>query len=77
MSEASLSWPDRASEASAPCALPDRERIDQLECPAVPRFNSLEPRLHVADFNHSLAFYRDTLGFEVLRRFPRKALPSP
>jgi catechol 2,3-dioxygenase-like lactoylglutathione lyase family enzyme len=34
------------------------------------RFNSLEPRLHIADFNKSVAFYRDLLGFEVLSTFP-------
>lgn len=34
------------------------------------RFHSLEPRLHVADFNRSVAFYRDVLGFEVLSTFP-------
>jgi catechol 2,3-dioxygenase-like lactoylglutathione lyase family enzyme len=28
------------------------------------RFNSLEPRLHLADFQRSIAFYRDVLGFE-------------
>ena len=39
----------------------------------MPRFNSLEPRLHVADFNRSLAFYRDILGFEVLSTFPEES----
>ena len=34
------------------------------------RFNSLEPRIHVADFGRSLAFYCDVLGFHVLARFP-------
>jgi catechol 2,3-dioxygenase-like lactoylglutathione lyase family enzyme len=34
------------------------------------RFNSVEPRIHVADFARSLAFYRDVLGFEVLAVFP-------
>ena len=34
------------------------------------RFNSLEPRLHIADFKKSVAFYRDVLGFEVLSTFP-------
>ena len=38
--------------------------------PRVARFNSLEPRLHIADFARSLAFYRDALGFEVLSTFP-------
>ena len=38
--------------------------------PRVARFNSLEPRLHIADFNKSVAFYRDVLGFEVLSTFP-------
>jgi catechol 2,3-dioxygenase-like lactoylglutathione lyase family enzyme len=33
------------------------------------RFNSLEPRLHIADFHRSLAFYRDVLGCEVLALF--------
>ena len=36
----------------------------------MPRFNSLEPRLHIADFARSLAFYRDVVGFEVLALFP-------
>ena len=36
----------------------------------MPRFNSLEPRLHIADFAKSVAFYRDRLGFEVLSTFP-------
>jgi len=36
----------------------------------MPRFNSLEPRLHIADFARSVAFYRDVLGFEVLSTFP-------
>src|SRR4051812_27656082 len=39
------------------------------------RFNSLEPRLHIADFTRSVAFYRDVLGFEVLATFP-DAQPS-
>src|SRR5438034_7751378 len=38
----------------------------------VARFNSLEPRLHIADFNCSVAFYRDVLGFEVLSTFPEE-----
>ena len=37
------------------------------------RFNSLEPRLHVADFARSLAFYTGLLGFEVLALFPEEA----
>jgi catechol 2,3-dioxygenase-like lactoylglutathione lyase family enzyme len=36
------------------------------------RFNSLEPRLHIADFTRSVAFYRDVLGFEVLSTFPEE-----
>ena len=36
----------------------------------MPRFNALEPRLHIADFKRSVAFYRDVLGFEVLTTFP-------
>jgi catechol 2,3-dioxygenase-like lactoylglutathione lyase family enzyme len=36
----------------------------------MPRFNSLEPRLHIADFNRSVAFYRDVLGFVVETTFP-------
>jgi catechol 2,3-dioxygenase-like lactoylglutathione lyase family enzyme len=36
----------------------------------MPRFNSLEPRLHIADFNRSIAFYRDVLGFVVESTFP-------
>jgi catechol 2,3-dioxygenase-like lactoylglutathione lyase family enzyme len=36
----------------------------------MPRFNSLEPRLHIADFARSVAFYRDVIGFEVLALFP-------
>ena len=36
----------------------------------MPLFNSLEPRLHIADFKRSLNFYRDVLGFEVLTLFP-------
>jgi lactoylglutathione lyase len=39
----------------------------------MPRFNSLEPRLHITDFDRSLAFYRDVLGFEVLATFPEPA----
>jgi catechol 2,3-dioxygenase-like lactoylglutathione lyase family enzyme len=34
------------------------------------RLNHLEPRLHVADFNRSVAFYRDVLGFSVEATFP-------
>ena len=37
--------------------------------PRVVRFHSLEPRLHIADFDRSVAFYRDVLGFEVLTTF--------
>jgi len=36
------------------------------------RFHSLEPRLHIADFDKSVAFYRDVLGFEVLSTFPEE-----
>ena len=36
----------------------------------MPRFHSLEPRLHIADFAKSVAFYRDVLGFTVLSTFP-------
>jgi len=39
------------------------------------RFNSLEPRLHIADFDRSVAFYRDVLGFTVLSTFPED-MPS-
>src|SRR5262245_47772219 len=41
----------------------------------MPRFLALSPRLHVADFQRSLAFYRDVLGFEVEATFP-DATPS-
>ena len=33
-------------------------------------FFALSPRLHVADFQRSLAFYRDVLGFDVETTFP-------
>ena len=36
----------------------------------MPRLHSLEPRLHIADFPRSVAFYRDVLGFEVMATFP-------
>ena len=36
----------------------------------MPRLHSLEPRLHIADFQRSVAFYRDVLGFEVMATFP-------
>ena len=36
----------------------------------MPRLHSLEPRLHIADFQRSVAFYRDVLGFEVMTTFP-------
>ena len=36
----------------------------------MPRFNPLEPRLHIADFQRSVRFYRDVLGFAVLAQFP-------
>jgi catechol 2,3-dioxygenase-like lactoylglutathione lyase family enzyme len=36
----------------------------------MPRFRSLEVRLHIADFATSVAFYRDVLGFEVEAAFP-------
>jgi len=38
----------------------------------MPLFHSLEPRLHIADYQRSLAFYRDVLGFEVMVEFPEK-----
>jgi len=38
----------------------------------MPRFNSLEPRLHTADFQRSVAFYRDVLGFAIETTFPEK-----
>jgi catechol 2,3-dioxygenase-like lactoylglutathione lyase family enzyme len=33
-------------------------------------FHALSPRLHIADFNRSVAFYRDVLGFNVDATFP-------
>jgi len=36
----------------------------------MPRFQSISPRLHIADFGRSLAFYRDVLGFSVDATFP-------
>src|ERR1700750_514754 len=39
----------------------------------MPRFNSIEPRLHIADFQRSVRFYRDVLGFELLTQFPEDA----
>jgi catechol 2,3-dioxygenase-like lactoylglutathione lyase family enzyme len=36
-------------------------------------FNYLEPRLHIADFERSVAFYRDVLGFGVDTMFPEDA----
>src|SRR3954469_21171160 len=36
----------------------------------MPKLLALSPRLHVADFNRSLAFYRDVLGFDVEATFP-------
>ena len=36
----------------------------------MPRFHSLEPRLHIANFQRSVAFYRDVLGFAVMATFP-------
>lgn len=38
----------------------------------MPRLNSLEPRLHTADFARSVAFYRDVLGFTIETTFPEK-----
>ena len=32
----------------------------------------MEPRLHVADYKRSVAFYRDVVGFEVLAEFPEE-----
>ena len=65
-----------ASAASLPQALsplPDSEGgKGTLYNARVPRFNSLEPRLHIAEFNRSVAFYRDVLGFEVLSTFPEE-----
>jgi len=34
---------------------------------------SVSPRLHIADFNRSLTFYRDVLGFTVDATFPEDA----
>lgn len=39
----------------------------------MPTYRTLEPRLHVADFAASLAFYRDVLGFTVETVFPPQA----
>jgi catechol 2,3-dioxygenase-like lactoylglutathione lyase family enzyme len=36
----------------------------------MPRLIAISPRLHVADFDRSLAFYRDVLGFTVDATFP-------
>jgi catechol 2,3-dioxygenase-like lactoylglutathione lyase family enzyme len=36
----------------------------------MPFILSVSPRLHIADFNRSLAFYRDVLGFDVDAVFP-------
>jgi catechol 2,3-dioxygenase-like lactoylglutathione lyase family enzyme len=36
----------------------------------MPRFNSLEIRLHTSDFARSVTFYRDVLGFVVESTFP-------
>ena len=33
---------------------------------------SISPRLHIADFNRSVAFYRDVLGFSVDATFPEE-----
>jgi len=33
---------------------------------------SISPRLHIADFNRSVAFYRDVLGFTVDTVFPEE-----
>lgn len=33
---------------------------------------SISPRLHIADFNRSVAFYRDVLGFTVEAVFPEE-----
>ena len=38
----------------------------------MPLFHSLEPRLHIADYRRSVAFYRDVLGFEVKLEFPEE-----
>jgi len=34
---------------------------------------SISPRLHIADFARSVAFYRDVLGFTVMAVFPEEA----
>ena len=36
----------------------------------MPFITSISPRLHIADFNRSLNFYRDVLGFSVDTAFP-------
>lgn len=36
----------------------------------MPHLLSISPRLHVADFARSVAFYRDVLGFDVEATFP-------
>jgi catechol 2,3-dioxygenase-like lactoylglutathione lyase family enzyme len=35
-------------------------------------FLSISPRLHIADYNRSVAFYRDVLGFTVDATFPEE-----
>jgi len=39
----------------------------------MPRLLSISPRLHIADFSRSVAFYRDVLGFTVDATFPEDA----
>ena len=36
------------------------------------KLRRLEPRLHVADLQASMAFYRDVLGFTVTATFPEE-----
>ncbi len=38
----------------------------------MPWISSISPRLHIADFNRSVAFYRDVLGFSVDSTFPEE-----
>lgn len=39
----------------------------------MPSYCRVEPRLHIADFARSVAFYRDVLGFTVTGLFPEDA----
>jgi|SRR4051794_2627208 len=36
------------------------------------KYRALSPRLHIADFQRSVAFYRDVLGFSVDSVFPEE-----